>query len=143
MLPKHVQMVMLSATIDNPEGFAKWCERGEDDENRKQVYLASTHHRVVPLTHYGFLTNTESIFKHVKDKVTQQEIKNSTNKLLLLQDSNGKFNEENYKKIINMDKLFKNNHQFMKRKHVLNQLAQYFVTKKCFLLSPSYFLENK
>jgi superfamily II RNA helicase len=130
MLPKHVQMVMLSATIDNPEGFAKWCERGEDDENRKQVYLASTHHRVVPLTHYGFLTNTESIFKHVKDKVTQQEIKNSTNKLLLLQDSNGKFNEENYKKIINMDKLFKNNHQFMKRKHVLNQLAQYLRDKE-------------
>ena len=25
MLPKHIQMVMLSATIDNPAGFAKWC----------------------------------------------------------------------------------------------------------------------
>ena len=28
MLPPHIQMVMLSATIDNPAGFAQWCERG-------------------------------------------------------------------------------------------------------------------
>jgi superfamily II RNA helicase len=130
MLPKHVQMVMLSATIDNPEGFAKWCERGEEDENRKQVYLASTNHRVVPLTHYGFLTNTESIFKHVKDKATQQEIKNCTNKLLLLQDANGKFQESNYNKLNEMEKLFKKNHQFMKRKHVLNELAKYLRDKE-------------
>jgi len=27
LLPLHVQMVMLSATIDSPERFAKWCER--------------------------------------------------------------------------------------------------------------------
>ena len=25
MLPKHIQMIMLSATIDNPTGFAEWC----------------------------------------------------------------------------------------------------------------------
>lgn len=125
MLPKHIQMVMLSATIDNPEGFAEWCERGEEDVNRKQVYLASTKDRVVPLSHYGFLTNTESIFKHVKDKATQQEIKNCTNKLLLLQDSNGNFQESYYNKLNNIEKLFKNNHQFMKRKHVLNELAKY------------------
>jgi len=125
MLPPHIQMVMLSATIDNPEGFAKWCERGDESENRKQVYLASTNHRVVPLTHYGFMTNTESIFKHVKDKVTQKEVKDTTNKLLLLQDANGAFNTTAYDKISKIDKLFKNNRQFMKRKHVLNQLSQY------------------
>lgn len=123
MLPPHIQMVMLSATIDNPEGFAKWCERGETYDNRKQVYLASTNHRVVPLTHYGFMTNTESIFKHVKDKATQQEIKQATNKLLLLQDANGKFSEPGYKQISKIEKLFSNNHQYMKRKHVLNELS--------------------
>ena len=48
MLLPHVQMVMLSATIDNPEGFAKWCEKGMVEEGGKQVYLASTNHRVVP-----------------------------------------------------------------------------------------------
>ena len=60
MLPEHIQMVMLSATIDAPQRFASWCERGESE---KQVYLASTNHRVVPLSHYSFLTTTESILK--------------------------------------------------------------------------------
>jgi superfamily II RNA helicase len=125
MLPTHVQMVMLSATIDNPAGFAKWCERGDESENRKQVYLASTNHRVVPLTHYAFLTSVESIFKHVKDKVTQKEIKDATNKLLLLQDANGQFSQPTYDKVNKIEKLYKINRQFIKRKHVLNQLSQY------------------
>ena len=125
MLPKHIQMIMLSATIDNPTGFAEWCERGETNDGGKQVYLASTNHRVVPLTHYGYITTTESIFKHVKDKAVQQEIRNSSNKLLLLQDANGKFNETEYKNIVKLDKLFNNNMQISKRKHVLNQLVSH------------------
>ena len=125
MLPKHIQMIMLSATIDNPTGFAEWCERGETNDGGKQVYLASTNHRVVPLTHYGYITTTESIFKHVKDKAVQQEIRNTSNKLLLLQDANGKFNETGYKNIIRLDKLFNNNMQISKRKHVLNQLVSH------------------
>ena len=116
-------MVMLSATIDNPEGFAKWCEKGLLDNGGKEVYLASTNHRVVPLTHYSFMTHTESVFKHIRDKVIQKEIKDNTNKILLLQDSNGNFNENNYKIINKIEKYYNNNHQYMKRKHVLNQLA--------------------
>ena len=125
MLPKHVQMVMLSATIDNPAGFAEWCEKGDVNNGGKSVYLASTNHRVVPLTHYGYLTTTESIFKSIKDKVIQQEIRDNTNKLILLQDQNGKYNENGYKKIVKMNKYFTDNRLFMKRKHVLNQLTTF------------------
>lgn len=130
MLPPHVQMVMLSATIDNPEGFANWCESIHTEENAKKVYLSYTYQRVVPLTHYGFLTNTESIFKYVKDKTIQKEIKDNTNKLILLKEANGNFHEPGYQTIVNMEKLFKNNHQFMKRKHVLNQLATFLRDKE-------------
>tara|TARA_B100001057_G_scaffold499697_1_gene611349 strand:+ start:767 stop:3337 length:2571 start_codon:yes stop_codon:yes gene_type:complete len=131
MLPSHVQMVMLSATIDNPKGFAEWCENiHTENENKKTVYLSSTNHRVVPLTHYGFLTNTESIFKYVKDKTIQKEIKDSTNKLILLRDPKGAFNEPGYNTILKMEKLFKNNNQYMKRKHVLNQLALFLKDKE-------------
>jgi len=97
MLPKHIQMVMLSATIDNPIGFATWCERGLLE---KQVYLATTNHRVVPLFHYGYLTTTESIFKTVKDKVLQKEIRDNTNSLIPLQDENGVFNEIGHKTLV-------------------------------------------
>jgi superfamily II RNA helicase len=36
MLPRHVQMVMLSATLDSPEKFALWCEtRGRNGINKE------------------------------------------------------------------------------------------------------------
>jgi superfamily II RNA helicase len=120
MLPKQIQMVMLSATIDAPERFAKWAERGDDT---KQVYLASTHHRVVPLTHYGYLTVNDGPVKLIKDKAIQKDIRDNTHKLILLQDDKGTFNENGYKTLARMSKTFKDNSMFSKRKHVLNNLA--------------------
>ena len=125
MLPPHIQMVMLSATIDNPEGFAKWCEKGLVEQGGKQVYLASTNHRVVPLTHYGFLTNNEGVFKHIKDKSVQQDIKKNTNKLMLLQDANGNFDENTHKKLTDMTKLYLENKVFINRRDMLNKLAKF------------------
>ena len=122
MLPKHIQMVMLSATIDNPEGFAKWTER---DDSTKEVYLASTNHRVVPLTHYCFLTNGESIFKHEKNKEIQSFIRNSTNRLLTLQTHTGEFQEKTVHEINKVQSIFDKNNIFNKRKMVLNHLATY------------------
>lgn len=120
MLPPHVQMVMLSATIDNPEGFAKWCERGLVD---KQVYLSTTSHRVVPLYHYGFLTTTEAIFKAVRDKETQKMIRDTTGTLIPLKDHNGGFQEQGYRGILKVTDILDKNQVRVNKKHVLNQLA--------------------
>ena len=150
MLPRHVQMVMLSATIDSPERFAKWCEEsysrgtryndtlkvirrpsGESyecergDESEKKVYLAYTNHRIVPLTHYGFLTTNESIFKGMKDKVLEKEIRDSTNKIISLQTAKGEFSESGFNKIIKINEIFKKRNMFLKRKSVLNNLVSY------------------
>jgi len=128
MLPKHIQMVMLSATIDAPEKFAHWCERGEGGSGGaeagadKAVWLVSTHHRVVPLTHYSFMTTTESIFKQVKDKALEQEIRKNTNCLTVLQTAEGVFSETAVHKIRKMSGLFDKYQIRMKRKHVLNAL---------------------
>jgi superfamily II RNA helicase len=120
MLPKQIQMVMLSATIDAPERFAKWAERGDES---KEVYLASTHHRVVPLTHYGYLTVNDGPVKLIKDKIVQKDIRDNTHKLILLQDDKGAFNENGYKTLARMSKTFKDRSMYSKRKHVLNNLA--------------------
>jgi superfamily II RNA helicase len=125
MLPRHIQMVMLSATIDNPEGFAKWCEKDDIELDAKCVYLASTNHRVVPLSHYGFLTTNEGVFKTIRDKETQKEIRDNTNQLIPLQDSNGVFNEVNSKKISKINNHFNKNRIQIHRKHVLNKLASF------------------
>jgi len=120
MLPPHIQMVMLSATIDSPERFAKWAERGDKS---KQVYLASTNKRVVPLTHYGFLSTNEGAVKLIKDKATAQDVRKNTQKLIQIQDANGNFNEDGYKTLSKMDSLFKERRMYVKRKHALNNLA--------------------
>lgn len=122
MLPSHVQMVLLSATIDNPKGFAEWIE---SRPNSKEVYLASTEHRVVPLTHYGFFATTEMPFKEIKDKTIQAKIRASTNKLILMRSAKGAFSESGYYELKGMSDLFNKYRFFMKRKFVLNKLAEY------------------
>ena len=129
MLPLHIQMVMLSATIDNPIGFAEWIEQ-RDEKKNKQVYLASTHHRVVPLTHYGYFATTETPFKLIKDKTIQQQIRDQTNKLVLLKTANGKFVDEGLTTLSNLTKLFHKHEIFIKRKFVLNKLVEHLKEKE-------------
>jgi superfamily II RNA helicase len=127
MLPKHVQMVGLSATLDNPEKFAHWLEtKGETTESKnKIVYLTTKKERAVPLIHYSFITTNHSIFKLVKDKSIQDEIKSLTNKAFVIQEPNGIFKEEQYFKINKMLKLFHTKDVRIKRQHVLNQVTKY------------------
>ena len=143
MLPLHIQMVMLSATLDSPEKFALWCEnRGQlkTTNSDKIVYLTSTYERVVPLTHYSFITCGQGIFKIVKDKQIQMEIKNITDCLNVIQDSKGIFNDTNYLKINKTLKLFKDKNHFVKRQHILNNVAKHMCDNNmlpaiCFVLS--------
>jgi len=126
MLPSHIQMVLLSATLDQPEKFARFCERGQS----KQVVWSSTLTRIVPLTHYGFMTTVESIFKKVRDKETQIMIRNSTNKFIPLKTEKGLFQEAGYMEIKKIQQLLETNQVYMKRAHVLNTLAQSLVEKE-------------
>jgi superfamily II RNA helicase len=137
MLPLHVQLVMLSATIDTPEKFAGWVEsRGGD----KTVYLASTNHRVVPLTHYSFITTNNGIFKAIRDKELEKQIRDVINKPFVIQSSKGEFNEAHYHKMTKMLKLFSDKNVFIKRQHILNNVCKYMVDNEmlpalCFVLS--------
>jgi antiviral helicase SKI2 len=142
MLPKHIQMVMLSATLDSPEKFALWCEKRGDytQESEKIVYLTATNFRIVPLTHYSFITCTSGLFKTLKDKTLEMEIMKVTNSLHTIQDSKGNFNEPNYLKIKKTLDIFKNKNHYVKRQHVLNSVSKFMVQNNmlpaiCFVLS--------
>jgi len=126
MLPKHIQMVMLSATIDAPEKFAAWCENGRSN----QVYLCSTPHRIVPLGHYGFITTNESLYKSIKDESLKKEIKNDMDKLILLKDYKGTYNEVGYLKINKYLKMLEDKKVFVKRMHALNNLSLFLRNNK-------------
>ena len=146
MLPYHIQMVMLSATLDSPEIFANWCENRNNEINKniicekKLVYLAPSHERIVPLTHYSFITCNTGIFKVVKDKTIQQEIMKITNRLHVIQNAKGQFQDENYKQIHKTLNLFESKNHFIKRAHVLNEVSKYMVENTmlpaiCFVFS--------
>ena len=145
LLPQHIQMVMLSATLDSPEIFASWCENRNNNNNnysleKKQVYLTPSHERIVPLTHYSFITCNTSIFKAIKDKTIQQEIMQITNRLHVIQNARGAFQEENYTQIKKTLQLFESKNHFVKRANVLNQVSKYMVENNmlpaiCFVFS--------
>ena len=152
MLPHHIQMLMLSATLDKPNKIATWIEArrsvsGDEFEAspginvlKKDVYISSTNNREVPLTHYSFITTTQGIFKAIKDKEMEKEINNTINKLHLIQNEKGVFNEPIYHKIQKMLTLFEQKQVYVKRSHVINQVCKYLVENSllpaiCFVLS--------
>lgn len=85
LLPKKVQMLMLSATISRPEIFAKWVEHITENE----VYLSSTHRRIVPLNHSQWITCQPSIIKNIKDQSMKDYIDKNINKLHSLKRTGG------------------------------------------------------
>lgn len=132
MLPRHIQIVGLSATLDNPERFAQWIENRDLSENnrvtgdKKNVYLTKKYIRAIPLIHYSFITAT-GVGKVFKDKSTQEEIKRNIDKPFIIQDANNVFNDQNYSTMNKMLKLFDANDVHVKRAHVLNKVSEYLV----------------
>jgi superfamily II RNA helicase len=129
MLPPHVQMVGLSATLDNPEKFAYWLETKGDIKpvSDKIVYLTKKQIRAVPLIHYSFITATNGVNKAIKDKSTQEEIKKAINKPFIIQDEKNVFNDVQYQSTTKILKLFEKHDVRVKRQHVLNKVTEYLV----------------
>lgn len=135
MLPKHVQILMLSATINEPTGFASWVEtRGVP------CYLIPTNHRVVPLTHYMWVSTHLSTSKAFKGTEYEHKLQQLANKPVVIKKSDETFVEENYHKVYDLIHYMKKNHIFVKRSFVLNELAKYLKLNNmlpaiCFVLS--------
>jgi superfamily II RNA helicase len=134
MLPTQVQMVLLSATIDNPSGFARWITESktaskticvDDKQIGKQVIICSTNHRVVPLTHYMFVTTPEGLHKKINDKTVSAGLRKTFNTCLTIQDSEGAFNAQNYSEVGGILRLMDKHGISTTRKHVLNTLIEH------------------
>lgn len=123
MLPKNINLVMLSATIDEPEQFASWIG------NIKQVpiSLIPTSHRVVPLRHYFWKDYYVENLNTGKEEIRWE--------LIEIMDSNGKFKNfdlirKNYKSFdVNkmMDKLI----DYLLDHNYIPALFFKFSRKKC------------
>uniref|UniRef100_A0A8C5WTI5 SKI2 subunit of superkiller complex n=1 Tax=Laticauda laticaudata TaxID=8630 RepID=A0A8C5WTI5_LATLA len=76
MLPYHINIILLSATVPNTLEFADWIGRIK----RKKIYVISTLKRPVPLEHYLYTGNSQK----------------TQNELFLLVDSCGTFLTKGY-----------------------------------------------
>ncbi len=121
MLPREINLVMLSATIDQPETFASWIG------NIKEVpiNLIPTSHRVVPLRHY--------FWKHyVYDNNGKDEIKWEMCEIM---DDKGIFKnydiiKRNYK-IFDINKLMDKLIDYLVDENYIPALFFKFSRKKC------------
>jgi superfamily II RNA helicase len=120
MLPKTVQFVMLSATIDQPENFAAWVQ----DVTEREVVVCGHAERVVPLTFSVFMTATQKQLGRVENKATRSFIESKVNKFEPIYATNARhFHDgvvnENRKALTELRKVECD----PTRKHVLNELC--------------------
>jgi superfamily II RNA helicase len=146
MLPPQVQLLMLSATIDRPQDFAGWIEEEKSkqadifNKTTKKMYLASTYTRIVPLTHYMWLSANEGLLKKAVKTPYEKKIENLRRTPIPIATSAGVFNEENYYKVKDVVDYLAKNNAYIKRQFVLSDLLRYLKEKEmlpaiCFVFS--------
>ena len=118
LLPPHIQMVMLSATIGKKEMFASWIEKIKE----RKVVICSTDKRVVPLMYYQFFTANPKVIEHTKDPALKRLLESKQNVLDTINDDTMDKN----RKCLRLLK------EPTHRKQVLNQLCMQLRQKEMF-----------
>ena len=131
MTPPQVQLVMLSATIDKPEVFASWIEdekikqAKQNNLPEKKMYLTPTYERVVPLTHYMWLSIHSNTFHSAKKTPYEQKLNDLYKTPIVISNSAGVFNDSNYHKVNDVLDFINKKNTYTKRQFVLDELITY------------------
>jgi superfamily II RNA helicase len=125
MLPNHVQFVMLSATIGNPDEFGGWIERIK----QKPVAICSTTERVVPLIFYNYFV--ASGIDKITNKEEQKKINNITNTLNVIKE-NDKINYDRLHQTNQALTILDKNYKSSSRSFVVNELCNNLRDKEMF-----------
>lgn len=130
-LPKNISLVLLSATLDRPESFAKWIS----NIRQRDTYVSGIGlKRIVPLMHYSLLFYNSSSLK-IKE-LEQLKVDGP----ILLQDQDT-FKPEAFDKVQKIIKLLNKNSIKMNKFHVANEVVKYLNEKE---LTPAiYFCLSK
>jgi superfamily II RNA helicase len=118
LLPDHIQMIMLSATIGNKELFAEWIEKIKG----RKVVICSTDKRIVPLIFSQFFTANPKVIENTKDKVIKKMLESKQNLFDPINDASISINRKCLKQL----------KEPTHRKQVLNQLCIQLRQKELF-----------
>jgi len=120
-MPEHIQMLMLSATIDKEKDFASWISKMKN----KDVVIASTKTRVVPLKHYMYYITNTGFDKQLSRKpslndVDLKQLHSSIHGNFKLIDSDISI----YNSVRKIDDYIQKNRLSISKKHVLNSVVK-------------------
>ena len=118
-IPKTVQMIGLSATINNPQKLCNLLH----NSNGKNTYLCIHDKRVVPLEHYSFVTTTDSVIKNASKK-EQELLNDSINKLMLIQNKNNEYNDNVYNKVSKTLDYFHKKRIYVNKYFAINKIVE-------------------
>lgn len=118
LMPKHIQMVMLSATIANTHSFASWIET----ITKREVWISGSTHRVVPLEHFGYiktfpLRNDNKRLESLREKLD--------GKLIPLKNKDTLYHQKNSTNIEKMKYALSQDHIRVPNSFVLNEVVQF------------------
>jgi len=119
LLPNHVQMVMLSATIGNVEYISKWLT----EIKGKDIVICGTKERVVPLEYYQYFTIPDKSIQQLTKKEDRDIVFKHYNRLSQITDSSLKINKTCIQAI---------KHSYVNRKFVVNELCKTLREKEMF-----------
>jgi superfamily II RNA helicase len=119
LLPNHIQMVMLSATIGNVEYISKWLT----EIKGKDIVICGTRERVVPLEYYQYFTIPDKSIQQLTKKEDRDIVFKHYNRLTQITDSSLKINKTCIQAI---------KHSYVNRKFVVNELCKTLREKEMF-----------
>ena len=124
LLPKHINLVLLSATINNAERLALWLQKIKN----KPCHLIPKKERVIPLTHYMY--HTSRYPKNIEISISKKINKHS-NTLVELVNSKSVFSQEKYCKINEIKKLnYSISNNYNNNKVVISNLIKHLEKQK-------------
>ena len=120
LLPQHIQLIMLSATIEQPQLFGNWI----NSIKTLDTTLTITDKRIVPLKHYLFISFLHKIGKEYRED--ESSIHLYDKKLICIMDENKNLDSITYDKVNNLKKKY---FKFISRKAIFNDLIQFLKHK--------------
>jgi len=143
-LPKRIQSVMLSATIDRAEDFAQWVAT----TTARHVWVASTDIRVVPLNHYSWWVLPSSSVKKFRGSRQEQLVGEINDTFMPLKKGGGAFKQDTVSKLHKVTREMETLRvPRPKRKYIFNQIAGKLKEKDmlpaiCFVFSRAKVMEH-
>jgi superfamily II RNA helicase len=116
-LPQHIQMLMLSATINKPDRFVSWISTIKE----KDIIITGTDKRVVPLTHYSCLNIPDSTYRQICKAIPNIEAIN--NSLVSIKSKDKACDEYSIHRVNKINQNLKKQNIYIKPSHVLNTIV--------------------